>query len=251
MRYLIILSLLCIAGCASTSKIAGDYEQILSKTLKPESDLALVYSFRAGVTFGPNIAGPLPITLIGESIGNLWQEQYLYYYSHPFTLILKAQNGESKQYSIKSGTTYYFLLDYQFPQGNHYWKQLNNIEGRELLKKYKLSGEFKKLAFNYGKPTSSLMPTENNRLISQQLYETASNKETSLNYSDKTKKGVIVYKTSILNRQQAFSIIEDVCNTKNVAIRSGSIKHASGAVYKVFDEKYLNFSYQIKFQCLY
>lgn len=213
--------------------------------------MALIYLFRTGISFGPNIAHAMPVNIGGEQIGNFWQEQYIYYYAHPFTLVLKAQDGASAQYAIQAGNTYYFIFDHEVIQNNPYWRQLNDAEGRELLKDYKLSGDFKKIIFEYGKENTPLTPTENNRLIAAKHIQTSLNKSSSLNYDEQSRVGRLSYKTDMRNRNNAFQMIEEICNTKNIAIKTGGTLSTAGASYKTLDEQYKDYSYHIKFKCLY
>lgn len=75
--------------------------------------------------------------------------------------------------------------------------------------------------------------------------------ENYLEYNDKTKIGFIKYTVNMEERNLVFIKIEQVCNSKNIAIRSGGTNRINGSAYTTLDEKYSHNLYEIKFQCVY
>jgi len=244
-----IAILLCVflSGCLyEFAKYAPPHEDLMSKILKPETDKALIYYFRSESIPG---YGQMRMSLSDQHLGNLWDNQYLYFYSYPYTTYSRAENGGTVQYNIHANKTYYFevFLD---SDKKRYWKKIDRRRGIALLNKFKLTGDFNKIIFSPQSPSKPLTPTENNFLKMTNHLNEIAGKDANMTYNNNSKNGVITYKTKIDNRQKIFEIIEGICNTKNIAIKSGS-EHNGGSVYTILDEVYKNNKYTIEFKCLY
>jgi Protein of unknown function (DUF2846) len=233
---IVVLTATLLASCSST---APPLNNLISKDLTQPNDAAIVYIFRPYRYFG--VLRSPDFTFNSTRIGEIENKRYLYFYAYPMELILgKVVDGQVEQLKIKieAGKKYYLKFDME--EG---YSQLSQQEGLKYLRELNMGGNFKPVIIG-NKPSNSPMP------ISNQATNLESKQKDYLKYDDNTKIGVIKYGTDMENRNVVLGKIEEVCNTKNVALLTGKAKQ-NGASYKTLDETIESNIIEIKFQCLY
>ena len=231
-----ILIATLLAGCSSN---APPLNNLLSKDLKQPNDAAIVYIVRPYRYFG--VLRSPDFSFNGTKIGEVENNRYLYFYAYPMELILgKYVDGNLEQLKtkIEAGQKYYFKFD--MIEG---YSQLSQQEGLKYLRELNMSGNFKPVVIGT-KPSNS--PTA----ISIQIANSEVRQKDYLKYDDNTKTGVIKYAIDIEKRDVVIGKIEEVCNTKNIALYADE-KKKNGSTYKTLDERIENNIIEINFQCLY
>jgi Protein of unknown function (DUF2846) len=231
-----IWTAILLAGCSSN---APPLNNLLSKDLKPPIDAALVYIMRPYKYFG--VLRSPDFSFNGTKIGEIENNRYMYFYAYPMELILgKVVDGNTEQLKIKTEAGKKYFLKFDMREG---YSQLSQQEGMKYLRELNMGGNFKPVVIGT-KPSNSPMPSSNqatNLEVRQKDY---------LKYDDNSRTGVIKYAVDIEKRDVVIEKIEEVCNTKNIALYAYE-KKEGGATYKTLDESIENNIIEIKFQCLY
>lgn len=244
-----ISALLMLGGCALPP--AAPYQvNKLSKTLTAPDDKALVYIVRPYSRYGRHSSPDF--SLDGVTIGAIENGRYIYFYAYPMVLLLptRENGGETLKVPLVAGKTYFFKFDILVG-----YKQLDEDDGRRYLSRVVLSN-IRPVVL--GGPSSTLLvdaPSSNPVVDApSSLPSTAIATEVSaedyLTYDDGTRTGTIRYRAKLDQRSTVISKIEEICGTKNVALRAGDAMQ-SPAAYRTLDENIGNNLIQIRFQCLY
>jgi len=162
----------------------------------------------------------------------------------------RENGGETLKVPLVAGKTYFFKFDILVG-----YKQLDEDDGRRYLSRVVLSN-IRPVVL--GGPSSTLLvdaPSSNPVVDApSSLPSTAIATEVSaedyLTYDDGTRTGTIRYRAKLDQRSTVISKIEEICGTKNVALRAGDAMQ-SPAAYRTLDENIGNNLIQIRFQCLY
>ena len=237
-----IWTAILLVGCSSN---ASRLDNLLSKDLKQPNDAAIVYIFRPYNFFAGAVSPDFYFN--GTKIGKIENNRYLYFYTYPGEMIFaKRVDGDIEQLKIKfkAGNKYY--LKYHQDSGGGLdgdFSQLSQQEGLKYLRELNMGGHFKPVLVGT-KPSNSPMP------ISNQATNLEVRQKDYLKYDDNSKTGVIKYAVDIEKRDVVIEKIEEVCNTKNIALYAYE-KKEGGAAYKTLDESIENNIIEIKFQCLY
>jgi hypothetical protein len=246
----VISAFLLLGGCTSTAP-APHHLNSLSKTLTAPNDKALVYIVRPYADYG-RYRSP-DFSLDGVKIGAIENRRYIYFYAYPMVLLLPTREiggVETLKTPLVAGKTYFFKFDVLVG-----YKQLDEDDGRRYLNQLALS-DIRPVVV--GGPSSNLLvdaPSSNPVVDApSSLPSTAIAREVStedyLTYDDSTRTGTIRYRAKMDQRSTVISKIEEICGTKNVALRAGDAMQ-SPAAYRTLDENIGNNLIQIRFQCLY
>jgi hypothetical protein len=228
-----ILVLSSLSGCSTN---APEHLNMQAKLATPPKDKALIYIFRPYIKKGM-LRSP-DFSINGNKIGELENERFGYFFAYPMELAFDTpdKNGVifPRKYKFEAGRAYYFM--YIIRGG---FTQLSQDEGIKYLHELNLSDKFKPVVVGTA-PVSSQKTTD----IPLQATDDY------LRYTDNTKFGVIKSRYEVGQRDIVLKKIEDICNTKNVALIAGETMK-NNASYKTLDEVIESNSIEIEFQCLY
>lgn len=235
-RLLVSLIILLLAGCSSN---APPLKNLLSKTLNPPTDAALVYIIRPYKWFGG--ARKPDFEFNNVTIGAIENNRYLYFYAYPMVMILvKYVDGNIEPLKIKLEAGRAYFLKFDMREG---YSQLSQDEGMQYLRKLNMSANFKPIVIGTA-------PSKFPQNIYNQSALPSDKSEDYLKYDDHTKTGIVRHSSNIGQRNAVLLKIEEVCNTKNIALLAGETKQNASS-YRTLDETIENKVIEIKFQCLY
>jgi len=246
----VISAFLLLGGCVTTAPAPYQLSQS-SKTLTAPKDKALVYIVRPYARYGRHSSPDF--SLDGVTIGAIENRRYIYFYAYPMVLLLPTQehgDADTLKVPLVAGKTYYIKFDMLVG-----YKQLDENEGRRYVLQLALS-DIKPVVV--GGPSSNLLvdaPPSNPAVDApSSLPSAAAGTEVSaedyLTYDDTTRTGMIRYRARMNERNTVIGKIEEICGSKNVALRTGEAMQ-SPAAYRTLDENIGNNLIQIRFQCLY
>jgi hypothetical protein len=269
LKILLFINILLISSCA---KYAPANLHAQSKTLKPEKGLGLIYVIRPKSNGGKLLKLPLNFTYNNQKIGTLWAGQYLYFKTKPMKMIFNGKNGAIVKLNVVKNKTYFIEHLTSGGVGASIGgskplpvtRILTEDEGRALINQSRLTGKMTLVTLTkMGAAVSTPSVPLKKKIIPASQKQSAKSRPAkiihkavatdSMNYNNATQLGHVTIATGSQKkrRRKAIGMIEELCSTKNIALKVGKAHHKGGATYTTMNESLNNGQLTIDFSCAY
>ncbi|HFE39539.1 MAG TPA: hypothetical protein ENK06_14185 [Gammaproteobacteria bacterium] len=264
LKLALLFFMLFLQSCATYAPAS---KEARSKIMTPQKGMALVYVIRPKRNKNKILELPLTFEYNATKIGSLSAGQYLYFNAKPMELIFNGSQGEVTRVRLQAGQTYYLQHESQGGIGANFvgnkllpiTTALDKSTGAALVKRYRLAGRFRPVTLDgdkiiASKPALKHKKKKNNdflKLLMGNTRKTRKGPGDKLSYNDESRMGSVTVARGSKKRRKAIKMIEELCSTKNIALKVGSARHKKGATYTTMDESLNDGKLTIKFSCAY